>query len=51
VGLFEREAVGPDLAGVQHGKVVTHSFPLEKIHEAFEVMDAPERGKVLIVQE
>lgn len=31
--------------------VVSHTFPLEKIHDAFEVMDSPERGKVLIVQE
>jgi len=42
--LMERAVIDPR-------KVVTHTFPLEKIHEAFEVMDTPERGKVLIVQE
>ncbi|MHC4714474.1 MAG: zinc-dependent alcohol dehydrogenase [Planctomycetota bacterium] len=41
--LMERGVIDPT-------EVVSHTFPLDKIHEAFDVMDSPERGKVLIVQ-
>jgi len=42
--LMERGAIDAERA-------VSHRFGLEDIHRAFEVMDSPERGKVLIVQE
>ena len=41
--LMERGVVDPT-------EVVSHRFPLERIREAFDVMDTTERGKVLIVQ-
>lgn len=36
---------------IDTAKVISHTFSLERIHEAFDVMDSPERGKVVIVQE
>ncbi|MBN2295158.1 MAG: alcohol dehydrogenase catalytic domain-containing protein [Pirellulales bacterium] len=32
-------------------KIISHTFPLENISEAMEVMDQPQRNKVMIVQE
>lgn len=32
-------------------RIVSHKFPLSEIHKAFDVMDTPERGKVMIVHE
>lgn len=36
---------------IDTARVISHTFPLEQIHEAFDVMDTAERGKVIIVQE
>ncbi len=33
---------------VDTGKIISHRFPLEKIHEAMAVMGSPERNKVVI---
>lgn len=33
---------------VDPGKVISHHFPLSKIHEAIETMSSPERNKVII---
>lgn len=33
---------------VDPGRIVTHAFPLAEIHKAFEVMESPERVKVVI---
>ncbi len=41
--LMERGVIDP-------AQIVTHTFGLEDIHEAFAVMDSAERGKVVIVQ-
>jgi len=34
--------------GFDPSKIVTHTFPLERIHEAFELMKTPNRNKVII---
>ena len=39
--LMERGVVDPE-------QIVSHRFPLEKIHEAVEVMGRAERNKVII---
>ncbi|MGC9327923.1 MAG: zinc-dependent alcohol dehydrogenase [Candidatus Hinthialibacter sp.] len=41
IRLMERGLIDPE-------KVVSHRFPLEKIHEAIEVMGSPERNKIII---
>jgi len=41
IRLMERGLVDPD-------KVISHRFPLEKIHAAIETMTSPERNKVVI---
>ena len=41
VRLMERGVVDP-------GRIISHRFPLEKIHEAVEVMGQAERNKVII---
>jgi L-iditol 2-dehydrogenase len=33
---------------VDPGKIISHRFPLEKIHEAMDVMGQPERNKIII---
>jgi len=41
IRLIERGLVDP-------GEIISHRFPLENIHEALEVMDGPDRNKVMI---
>ncbi|MCX7012458.1 MAG: alcohol dehydrogenase catalytic domain-containing protein [Candidatus Sumerlaeota bacterium] len=41
IRLMERGLVDP-------GKIISHRFPLSRIHEAMEIMGAPERNKVMI---
>ncbi|MBN2325543.1 MAG: alcohol dehydrogenase catalytic domain-containing protein [Candidatus Omnitrophica bacterium] len=41
IRLMERGLIDPE-------EVVSHRFPLEKIHEAIEVMGSPERNKIVI---
>ncbi len=36
---------------VDAGKIISHSFSLERIEEAMEIMDGTQRNKVMIVQE
>jgi len=42
--LIERSVIDPREA-------ISHRFPLKQIHKAFDVMDRPDRSKVMIVQE
>jgi L-iditol 2-dehydrogenase len=44
IRLMERGVIDP-------GKIVTHRFPLTKIHEALEVMGSPEHNKIMICPE
>ena len=41
IRLMERGLINPE-------QVISHRFPLEKIHEAIEVMASPERNKIII---
>ena len=29
-------------------EIITHRFPLEQVHRAFETMDQPDRNKVIV---
>ena len=41
IRLMERGLIDPE-------KIISHRFPLSRIHEAIEVMDSPDRNKVVI---
>ena len=42
------EKVAPGIGPVDPEEIVTHRYPLSRIHEAMATMDRPERNKVVI---